>query len=118
MRDRLQGGGLSIYDTEQVFFDRSYFAVKVGDERGTLEKRQEVVPRATIYNPSHQEFSRLVRIYDTLFSSFVAPDVKTLKGLGAYQWCCQALLSWASSTSQPDDKIEELRDELGSLQQT
>jgi hypothetical protein len=55
-----EGGGFSIYDSEVVFFDRSYFERNVGGS--DIEGSEPLMPRAALFcapNPSFEKYSRI-----------------------------------------------------------
>jgi hypothetical protein len=118
LREKLEGGGMSIYDNDHVFFDQSYFAMRLGEERGIggVVSGSEVIPKACVYSVGHAEFSNLINIYNNLLNNFVDPALKDVDCNAAYKAICEHVLSWGAANSAVDSALQELRDEISALE--
>lgn len=112
---KLAGGGLSIYDDEELFHDQSYFEHILGDQSASQTSRP-VRPRAIVFSNAHPQFQVLRQVFRHVLENTVDPAQRDRSGIDAYHWVCGYVLAWAEGNSAVSDSDrEELRRELNSL---
>jgi len=111
---RFAGGGLSIYDNDEVFYDRSYLAHTVGES--SAMQSSPLQPRASVYSKVHPRFKEFVTLYESLLNNSVLPAHRKCPQSEVYLAVLEDLLEWLKVQSSPDPQtITEIEQEIADV---
>lgn len=124
----LGGGGLSIYDRREVFFDRSYFEQDFQEDVDTAgismrsRDTKQSVPRARLYQKNHRDFANFLVLFDRV-NGYVSQEMRVRRKFrdaadrrkeaeNALQAIRGSLLEWADETGKDGPEVALLRSEM------
>lgn len=87
------GGGLSIYDNDEVFFDKSYFESRLSSPHNSDWSATNVIPKAAIYFSICDRFASNISKYENI-EKYIDPELQRASGNKKYCALLHHLVSW------------------------
>lgn len=112
----LSGGGLSIYDDEHLFFDRSYLERTVGEASGAQMADAPLRPRATVYEKRHPKFRDLSSVFDNLLNDHVLPAHRTMDNAEVFKDLLQELGRFFAGRQDMASTCDSFRKEIEDIE--
>ncbi len=111
-----RGGGISIYDDEEVFYDRSFFRYEADNDTRPIPWLDSKL-EAVVYRRPHPMFVELKRKRDLLFDQYVPAQLRTVGSSpqSAFADVLRDLVKRCKAT-MPDDVHTAIETEIQELE--